>query len=59
MLHKPVKSLMPPLRFSRSVLVAPKKYGDKVSAEVSGPDGAPIQQNVNFRFFDDKPEPEK
>jgi hypothetical protein len=40
--------------------LAPKKYGDKVAAEVSGPDGGPIQNNVNFRFFDDKPpEPEK
>jgi hypothetical protein len=38
--------------------LAPKKYGDKVAAEVSGPDGGPIQNNVNFRFFDDKP-PEK
>jgi hypothetical protein len=36
----------------------PLLYGDKIAAEVSGPDGGPIQQNVNFRFFDDKP-PEK
>jgi hypothetical protein len=39
--------------------LAPKKYGDKVSAEVSWPDGGPIQNTVNFRFFDDKPGPEK
>ena len=35
--------------------LAPKKYGDKVATELSGPDGGPIQA-VNFRFFDDKPE---
>ena len=38
--------------------LAPKKYGDRLAAELSGPDGGPIQNNVNFRFFDDKP-PEK
>ena len=40
--------------------LAPKKYGDKIDATLSGPDGGPVQNTVNFRFFDDKPpEPEK
>ena len=38
--------------------LAPKKYGEKIAAELSGPEGGPVQNNVNFRFFDDKP-PEK
>jgi hypothetical protein len=35
--------------------LAPKKYGDKIDATLSGPDGGPVQNTVNFRFFDDKP----
>ena len=30
--------------------LAPKKYGDKVQQEVSGPDGAPIQAAITVQF---------
>ena len=30
----------------------PKKYGDKVQQEVSGPDGGPIQASVTVRFVE-------
>lgn len=31
--------------------LAPKKYGDRLTAEHSGPDGAPIQHRVNIVFI--------
>lgn len=34
----------------RASKLAPKKYGDKVSHEVGGVDGAPIQQQVTTRI---------
>ena len=30
--------------------MAPKKYGDKISQEVSGPDGGPISHNHTIEF---------
>jgi len=30
--------------------LAPKKYGDKVSAELSGPDGGPIQESLIVEY---------
>lgn len=29
---------------------APKKYGDRVTTEISGPDGGPVQQSVSVQF---------
>jgi hypothetical protein len=34
--------------------LAPKKYGDKLAAEVSGPDGGPVNTSLTVRFV--KPE---
>jgi hypothetical protein len=34
----------------RAGKVAPKKYGDKVTQEVSGPDGGPIPTQINVNF---------
>ncbi len=34
--------------------LAPKKYGDKVQQEVSGPDGAPIQAAITVEFVKPK-----
>jgi hypothetical protein len=33
---------------------APKKYGDRLTAEHSGPDGAPIQHHVDIAFVSAK-----
>jgi hypothetical protein len=30
--------------------LAPKKYGDKVAAELSGPDGGPIQEALIVEY---------
>ena len=30
--------------------LAPKKYGDKVQNEISGPDGGPLQANITVEF---------
>jgi hypothetical protein len=34
----------------RASKLAPKKYGDKVQTEVSGPDGGPVQATLNVSF---------
>jgi hypothetical protein len=34
--------------------LAPKKYGDKVAAELSGPDGGPIQEHLTVEYIRQK-----
>jgi hypothetical protein len=34
--------------------LVPKKYGDKVSAEVSGPDGGPILEKLTVEYIGQK-----
>jgi hypothetical protein len=34
--------------------LAPKKYGDKVSTEVSGPDGGPVQEKLIVEYVRQK-----
>lgn len=34
--------------------LAPKKSGDKLAAEVSGPDGGPIQQSLTVEYVRQK-----
>ena len=34
----------------------PKKYGDKITAEHSGPDGTPIKHDVAVRFINPRPD---
>ena len=36
--------------------LAPKKYGDKIQNEVSGPDGGPIPTELTIKFVDTKRE---
>jgi len=37
--------------------LAPKKYGEKVSAELSGPDGGPIQETLTVEYVRPPKEP--
>jgi hypothetical protein len=34
----------------RLARMSPKKYGDRISTEVSGPDGAPVSHDVTVKF---------
>jgi hypothetical protein len=34
--------------------LAPKKYGDKVEAQLSGPDGGPIQEHLTVEYIRQK-----